>query len=232
MSLMAYSPFGISEQLSENQPLTICLENPAHFRKFVKDLNDFCDGISEEFAFLDGEGSKWISPSEIQIISNPSSVDFNSRQVSNAVIKEARQICQVYELVTAEMLAAFGRFSEAVMEKLPYLTIASDFNGDINGFLKLCNFHFFPNLASEEDVSVIQEWIKISSQLLRNRLMVFLNPSSFYTVTELDEIVKTSIQTKMVLLFIEPADEKAYPNGDVLIVDSDLCLIKKSRIIR
>lgn len=178
---------------------------------------------------MDGEGSKWISPSKIQMISNPSSVDFNSRQVSNAVIKEARQICQVYELVTAEMLAAFGRFSEAVMEKLPYLTIASDFNGDINGFLKLCNFHFFPNLASEDDVSVIQEWIKISSQLLRNRLMVFLNPSSFYTVTELDEIVKTSIQTKMVLLFIEPADEKAYPNGDVLIVDSDLCLIKKKQ---
>lgn len=230
MTLMAYSPFGISETLSEQYPLTICLENPAHFRKFVKDLSCFCNCTTEEFAFLDEDGNRNFSPSEIQIVSNPASVDFNSRRASAAVLKEAKQACQIYESDTAEFLSAFERFSESILQHFPYLSLVSDLEGGINSFLKHCGFRFDSALLSADGEPEILEWIRISSQLLHDRLIVLINPSSFFSFEELDEVVKTAVGNQMCLLFIENFESKVYLKGNVLIVDSDLCLIEKSKM--
>lgn len=224
MRTLNYSPFGITERLSEQEPLTICLEYPPHFRRFVKDLNDCRNGLSEPFTFLDEDGKKNLALSKLQIISDPTAIDFNSKRVLNALTKEVIQICKTEETISAEAAQMLVSFTSKIADKLPYLSLDSDIDFNISGIIKLCGFHFESGVLNES--IEITEWLQISGQLLYDEIIVLINSGSFYTRDELEEIAAVARQNKLYLILIESAEPATWISCRMLIVDSDLCLIE------
>lgn len=190
----------------------ICREMVQGFISSVN--NDFDDWI-----FSDSE--KILKKSTIiEIVTSIFSLDFNNKKVQKGIIDD------LYEISTGEKY--YIKMKELIRDLETFL-FELDFESSYNIQIEVSDFKTVLKtgvtgiLAPDSLTERVDEYIKISSRLLKSRILVFMNAIEYFSEEEWKQIERTAMYEGIYLLCFERYDTLKVANK--VVIDSDCCRV-------
>lgn len=222
--IIAMSDYQISLNLEEDRFNSIIVENETAMTDIITNLKKGINGESGSVGLY--EGDKELSLSKVaRLIIDPFTVDLNDRQAQRALYKEL--IMAANEDPTAK-----GNLNQAGVEYIDRLLVhISDPNvifsiePDIEGFFKYYNVAFsddYDDLGKR-----LIEYVRILSIYCRVKLFIFVNLNSFLSPDEMENFREMVNYYKALCLIIETRDRIEITAENTIIIDNDLCLIRR-----
>ena len=211
--------------LAEGSINSLVIENPTQFFKYLEEL--YTQINSQEGSFvLSEEGSILKISKYIHFIESPFSIDINQKSVLNKIlnllkdeIMSSNEIETFYHINT-KLSEMIDSASEAIGFSLQYEEIP-----DILNLLKVMNIKLAQN-KSEHLVETLIDYLKIVSQILGTKIIVFANMNSYLNADDMTFLKEIAMYEKLTLLFIDNCEPKCYNIYDnKYIIDADLCEI-------
>ena len=222
--IIAIPDFHISMELKEDRLNSIIVENEMAMTDIITRLQKGINGESVSVGLY--EEDKEVSLSKTaRLIIDPFGVDLNDRQAQKALYKEL--------IVAAnDDPAAKGALNQAGVEYIDRLLVhISDPNvifsiePDMEGFFKYYNVAFSDNY---DDLGKrLTEYVRILSIYCRVELFIFVNLKSFLSPDEIESFREMVSYYKAICLIIEPRERIEKTAENTIIIDNDLCLIRR-----
>lgn len=203
----------------QNVP-TLVIENPSFLRSVLQDLYNQADGtdgtlvLSENNKILDME--KWV-----EIIDNCLHFDLNRKPLLNKIISsiEKNAMSESNLLKTNEML-------QVLLSYLNELTF--DLNCDIvynnctvGGILKGIGVSIRDEYNNPLEKLI--DYMELVREFERDKVFVFVNLRSFFSDSEVECFLKTTIDHAFHVLLIDAISAKKFPMEARITIDKDLC---------
>lgn len=200
------------------------IESPKLFSKYIQELSNQIDGQEGNFILLDNEKELDISK-YAEIIIDPLSIDLNNRKIINKLYTELSQMAYEEEnyLHTQEILSAIQEYFICLEQNSEYL-LCTDSETDISAIFKFLNVRF-ENVA-DNLCEKINQYVKIVAELLRKKIIVFVNLCSYLSDVQLCELIKNIAYYEITVLLIESHQSyPSIPDKKCVIIDKDGCEI-------
>lgn len=200
------------------------VESPELFSKYVQGLLAQINGGDGNFVFCIDEKEIDLSKS-IELIINPFSVNINDRRIVNKLYSELSKTAYDSEnyLYTQNILADIQKYFLNLEQSSNYI-LEMDSEIDITALLKALNVRL--EIFADDFFEMLNQYIKIIAELMKKKVVGFVNISSFFTKQQLEELIKNAAYNEMKLLLIEN-HQKEYSLNDTrcIIIDKDGCEI-------
>lgn len=187
-------------EIQENMPAELVLENPDMMVRVVKELYGACVGGDSDF-ILSIDGKELSIEKATEIIINPFSIDFNSRKIQNKLFEELLEGDSLYLEEKAILQSLIIDYLDKLIQNVSYEMITSNINLDILKLFKMYEVRLDPQCNTILETLV--EYTKVLSRLLRKKLLVLVNISTFLDCEALKELAGMCAYQKLNLLLIE-----------------------------
>ncbi len=159
------------------------------------------------------------------LIINPFELDINNRKILNIIQKNAiiEANNEVHYFETNEIITLLENYAQK---------IAYSFNGNITpkeeltseSIIKMINYQI--DIFSTDFFGTINEYLINANKYLEIKAFCFINLFSFLEENQITELIKSSLDYDIHLIFIESQDTN-YENDNCkkTIIDSDFCQI-------
>lgn len=217
---MVCCDLGLRLDIRMGIPAVIQIENPRVAVQILRDLGGQLAGQEGQIVF--SQNDKELNPTkELELIWNPLSLTFDSKQIQTKLYQELREIAsESFPEESAELRGNLVRYLDAIAEKIPYqIDYCDEF--DIIGLFKLADVQLAP--ATENLGDLVTDYIRIVSQFCRKKVVVFLNLCQYFTKEELDSLFSGIRYLEVYPVLLEVHNEKIL-SADI-IIDSDKCVI-------
>ncbi|SHF11691.1 CRISPR-associated protein Csn2 [Alkalibacter saccharofermentans DSM 14828] len=214
---------GINIEIIENRVNVLVIEHPFTLRSVVEDILKQIEGEDGDFVLSDKNRVLPISK-HIELVLNPFALDLNSKKIQNKLFQEIKLYAEEKLIVeTNELNKKILEFLEMSLLNQSY-SLGYDFELDFQNLLKLYHVGF------KEDekgfVELLIEFIRIQSNLLGAKAIVFLNLKSFLSENELNQLYEFAFYSKINLILLENLFRNKIHGESVVIIDSDRCVIE------
>lgn len=211
--------YDIQIDLKMNKINVIVIESPILFRKFLLDLEELWKG--KTCGIVVSEDDKIVKLKEyMDILNSPLYIDINVKKVINKLysnLKEKAYDEEHYEK-TMRLQSEIMKYLYELEEDSEYILSINDM--DVLGIFKGFGVEIE---ESEELIEKLDVYIKTISRLLKSKLLVVVNFSSYFSQDEINMLQKTAMYEEIILLFIESCDKINSKNK--IIIDKDQCRI-------
>lgn len=211
--------YDIQIDLKMNKINVIVIESPILFRKFLLDLEELWEG--KTCGIVVSEDDKIVKLKEyMDILNSPLYIDINVKKVINKLysnLKEKAYDEEHYEK-TMRLQSEIMKYLYELEEDSEYILSINDM--DVLGIFKGFGVEIE---ESEELIEKLDVYIKTISRLLKSKLLVVVNFSSYFSQDEINMLQKTAMYEEIILLFIESCDKINSKNK--IIIDKDQCRI-------
>lgn len=215
--------YGLNLILSPGTAQVLCVENPDALTDIVRGA--WIQSQGDEGDLLLSEADKEINwEKEVEIISNPFSVDCNSKKILTKLYKEMREILneELYEEKTA-VNAEIVQLLDMLSGKMQY-ACEYELDMDALGLLKIYNMRIQSVQETPEDTLI--DYLRAMYQICHVKLFVFFNSRSYFDQRKLQQIYEFVQYEKINILFIENHADNWLEGEKVWILDKDLCTIE------
>lgn len=208
----------------ENQVNELIIENVGLFQRFLWQILQQIEGSDESSIFLT-EGDKILSwEKNVEIIINPFQLDTNQKKVLNRLYQNMFNIVQEkgYYLKLNEL-------SAEIINLLSKIEFDGDISLDYSMNIEPVQLFKMMDVKIETQgktlLEKLIEYIKVVSELLQYKLIIFVNIKSYLNLEELSLLYQAAHYEKVNLLLIENCERKALLKENRIIIDSDMCEI-------
>lgn len=197
----------------------LVIESPRLYREVVQNLQASIDEDNEEWIFSDNE--KILKKSTLlDVIDSLFYLDFDSRKIQGAIVEQAYRIAtnESYFEKTKRLASDIEAYMYELDWELEYETRVNEI--DMKNIIKLG----IGGIDKKENlVERLDDYVKISSRVLHNKVLVLLGISGWFDTDEWKQIQRTARYEEMYLLCIENRDVFAEENK--IIIDLDGCRV-------
>ena len=205
------------------KPCLWVIESPSRLSKVLQELIMQVDGREGNFVLSEKEKECNISKC-VELIVNPFTVNINDKKILTRLYSELSELAygENMYLLTQEVLAKLQSYVFKIEQESAYV-LGMDENIDISAVWKLLGVKF-ENYADDFFENIIQ-YVKVITEVLKKKLIVFVNIGSYLTETQMDALIKVSIYEEIPMLFIENMERTFSKEVTRYIIDSDECEI-------
>lgn len=199
------------------------IESPKVFRKIINELR-FDSSEENEINIFDDK--KEIKPSsDVDVIFNPVSLDFNSRKVTTTLLKVLvkASLSEDFYLSTNKFKTKIIKYLGEVIdsENFGFEIEADDFS--IDQIAKAVNFHV---VGDEDDfVEMITDYLEVMTELGGIRLFVFVGLRGYINEDELKRFLKNIMDRQVNVLLLDNVLRDEIVEVPRIAIDEDLCII-------
>lgn len=209
----------VKMELSIEKINCLVIELPRLYREVVQNLQASIDEDNEEWIFSDNE--KILKKSTLlDVIDSLFYLDFDSRKIQGAIVEQAYRIAtnESYFEKTKRLASDIEAYMYELDWELEYETKVNEI--DMKNIIKLG----IGGIDKKENlVECLDDYVKISSRVLHNKVLVLLGISGWFDTDEWKQIQRTARYEEMYLLCIENRDVFAEENK--IIIDLDGCRV-------
>lgn len=209
----------VKMELSIEKINCLVIESPRLYREVVQNLQASIDEDNEEWIFSDNE--KILKKSTLlDVIDSLFYLDFDSRKIQGAIVEQAYGIAtnESYFEKTKRLASDIEEYMYELDWELEYETKVNEI--DMKNIIKLG----IGGIDKKENlVERLDDYVKISSRVLHNKVLVLLGISGWFDTDEWKQIQRTARYEEMYLLCIENRDVFAEENK--IIIDLDGCRV-------
>lgn len=209
----------VKMELSIEKINCLVIELPRLYREVVQNLQASIDEDNEEWIFSDNE--KILKKSTLlDVIDSLFYLDFDSRKIQGAIVEQAYRIAtnESYFEKTKRLASDIEAYMYELDWELEYETKVNEI--DMKNIIKLG----IGGIDKKENlVERLDDYVKISSRVLHNKVLVLLGISGWFDTDEWKQIQRTARYEEMYLLCIENRDVFAEENK--IIIDLDGCRV-------
>lgn len=209
----------VKMELSIEKINCLVIESPRLYREVVQNLQASIDEDNEEWIFSDNE--KILKKSTLlDVIDSLFYLDFDSRKIQGAIVEQAYRIAtnENYFEKTKRLASDIEAYMYELDWELEYETKVNEI--DMKNIIKLG----IGGIDKKENlVERLDDYVKISSRVLHNKVLVLLGISGWFDTDEWKQIQRTARYEEMYLLCIENRDVFAEENK--IIIDLDGCRV-------
>ena len=209
-------------EFKEGKIPVLIIENPKVLSNTILDFLSQKNGAEGETVF--SENYKPLNfKKDIEIITDPFSVDLNSKKIINKTIEHLSSIAVTDCLEdTNKINSELEKYADDLIEKVN-LPLEIPEILDISPFLKAMGICYdFKNLSLVEKLI---EYIKLLTYLFDIKCFVILNLKEYLEKDELSKFYRELFLEKINCLIIEPSNKYILPEEKVTILDKDLCVL-------
>lgn len=200
------------------------IESPELFSKYVQELFVQINGSAGNFVLSSDEKELDISKT-MEIIINPLSININDKKVINKLYSELSQTAfdSGNYLYTQSILADIQKYFLSLEQSSNFI-LEMDAEIDITALFKALNIRL--EIFADNFFEMLNQYIKILAELMKKKIVVFINISSYLSEEQLEELLKNAAYNEIILLLIEN-HQKDYFLKDTrcIIIDKDGCEI-------
>lgn len=209
----------VKMELSIEKINCLVIESPRLYREVVQNLQASIDEDNEEWIFSDNE--KILKKSTLlDVIDSLFYLDFDSRKIQGVIVEQAYRIAtnESYFEKTKRLASDIEAYMYELDWELEYETKVNEI--DMKNIIKLG----IGEIDKKENlVERLDDYVKISSRVLHNKVLVLLGISGWFDTDEWKQIQRTARYEEMYLLCIENRDVFAEENK--IIIDLDGCRV-------
>lgn len=205
--------------IEDTDPETLVIENNRYFRSMTADLleqynNDYGD-------FVLSEGNDLLNLAKTTaIITDPFSIDFNSRTLKSKLLQILSSECA--ELNYMSVISDLNRLGFEISSGSKFsLTFKSELT--LTDLLKFLDFQI--DHISLDPIESLLEYISLSSELLNKSLIITYGIKDILTFDEYSEFEKSIKYKHLKLLLVEHRCHRSDDPKHRRIIDEDLCVI-------
>ncbi len=217
------STYGLSIGFFENSINTLVVEKPEFMTDIVQNIISQINGFKGSFVLSDDKDVKF--DKDVVFVTDPFHVDLNSKKIMNKLYGQLEDIAN-------ESIEFYNDINKTIIDTLEKITDGVSYNN-----LKYnLEFHW-KELYKLYDVKLeehydtlegkLEEYIKVLSNIVRPKLVIFLNLKAYLEKRQMESLVVSSFYNKIPLLLIESDEKYQLENEEMFIVDKDRCLIVK-----
>ena len=217
---LVYSAYGIRFELEENKVNILVIENPTVLVEVIGMLNEQCEGKDGEFILSDENKILNISKS-ISFVKEPFSIDCNNRKILTKLYQELERECvEDWGEEQQEFNKSYITYIANLCQKSDFMLTFVD-KPELQDILKMAEV----KIDVQSILERIIEYIKISNNLLKQNIFVFLNLKLFLTEQEIEELYKECFYRKVHLILIEGTYKIKKQEEKICVIDKDKCVI-------
>ena len=208
----------------ENQVNELIIENVGFFQNFLCQMLQQIEGVCESSIFLTEEDKILSWEKNVEIIINPFQLDINQKRVINRLYQNLNNIVQEkgYYIKLNELSAEItGLLTE--IEYDADISLEYSMNIEAVQIFKMMDVKI--EMEGKTLLEKLIEYIKILSELLQYKLVIFVNIKSYLNEEELRLLYQAAHYAKIHVLLIESCERKTILNENRIIIDNDMCEI-------
>lgn len=208
----------------ENQVNELIIENVGLFQRFLYQILQQLEGSGESSIFLTEEDKILSWEKNVEIIINPFQLDINQKKVLNRLYQNMSNIVQEkgYYLKLNEL-------SAEIIDLLTEIEFDGDISLDYSMNIEPVQIFKMMDVKIETEgktlLEKLTEYIKIVSELLQCKLIIFVNIKSYLNEEELELLYQAAHYAKVHLLLIESCERETLLKENRIIIDRDMCKI-------
>lgn len=210
-------------ELADMQSGVWIIESPPLFGKYVQELH--CQSRGGDGAFVLSEGDEILSIEKyVEVVIDPFSVDVNDKRLLNRLYAELRTAALgegMYQKTQETLAVLQSYFSEVEQQGIYFLT--TDTEIDIVAIFKAMGVKI--ECYADDFVQTLDIYMKLMAELLRKKVIVFVNLGSYVSVEQMDNLVRTAVHNEIYLLFVESQQRNFSTGLRRYIIDRDNCEI-------
>lgn len=219
---LVYSAYGIIFELEENKVNILVIENPTVLVEVVGRLNEQCEGKDGEF-ILSNENKILNISKSVSFVKDPFSIDCNNRKILTKLYQELERESMIdWNEEQQEFYKSYISYVTNLCKKSEFMLTFVD-KPELQDILKMAEVKI--EVQVQSILERIIEYIKISSNLLKQNIFVFLNLKLFLTEQEIEELYKECFYRKVHLILIEAIYHTKKIEEKICIIDKDKCVI-------
>ena len=208
---------------TEQQECEWIIESPILFSSYVRELREQIEGKEGKFVLSKNEDILDISKS-VDIITDPLNFNINDKKILSKIYADLS--VAAYEedtyLKTQEVLGNLkSYFLELEQKNLIMLDLDDEI--DMQALFKTLGVHI--SEAEDDFFENLNTYLKVSSILLKRKLIVFINVRSYISDEQLNEILNNAIYNEIRILFIENMQRSCPDRIKQYIIDNTGCEI-------
>lgn len=199
----------------------LVVENPNFMCDLLHDLSESND---DGLNFLEKDKTLTVGQ-EIEVIFNPTKLDFNNRRAVIALLK-----ILVKSSTSPEFFMTTGELKTNIIKYIHELIDAEDFNFEIatedfliDALAKAVNVHIVGD--RENFVQLISEYLEMMRELASVKLVIFVNLRALLTDQEILQFTHDISSHHLDVLLLECVNRESPEGIKKLIIDQDLCEI-------
>lgn len=199
------------------------IESPELFSSVIQELLHQTDGDDGRFVLSENE-KELPFPKNVEVIANPLAVDINERKILGKLYGELEKTALGEELYleTQEIAEKFYQYF-LLLEQAGGFMIETSLQADPAAWFKAFGVKFVSYGDSFQEN--ICQYLMIVSELLKKRLVVFINLKSYLCEEQIKEVEKTAAYNEVALIFLENVQRPSPKERKKYIIDVDGCEI-------
>ena len=199
------------------------IESPKLFSKYLQELYRQSEG--EEGNFILSDEDKEISIDKyVEVIVNPFCVNINDKKILNKLYTQLAELAYAEDmyLLTQEIQSKLKDYVFQLEHMGSYI-LEMDSEVDATAIFKVLGVRI--DNYSENFFENINLYIKVITELLKKKVIVFINLKSFLEKDQIKQLTETAIHNEVRLLFLENHQRDFSADFTRYIIDKDGCEI-------
>ena len=220
---LVHSDLQMQLNCTENEVIVWVIETPKRLRTYVKELWYQTEGGEGE-RVLSENGKSFDVAKQIEFILNPLDIQVNEKRCWNKVCSQLKELAFAEEhyIKTQQLFSKiyeyfFGLEQDCEMdfscgEEIDFIQLLK-----ATGIkLEECNENLVEHLA---------QYIKAVAKLLKKKVIVFVNLSTFLEKQEIEQLMQQAFYLKVYVILIESKEIDLAISKKSYIIDKDSCEI-------
>ena len=207
----------------ENEVIVWAIETPKLFRTYVEELWQQTEGREGEFMLSDN-GKLLDIQKQMEFIFNPLDIQVNEKRCWNKICTQLKELAfaEQHYIQTQQLFAMIYQYFLS-LEQDCEMEFSCDGEVDFMQLLKATGIKL--EESNESLVEHLAQYIKGVARLLKKKIIVFVNLSSFLTKQELEELLKQAFYLKVYVILMETRKIDLEISKKCYIIDKDSCEI-------
>lgn len=211
-------------EFQENQINELIIENAQLFCRFLEQILQQVNGTGDDIIFLSEEDKILSWEKNVEVVVNPFQLDINQKKILNRLYQNLSDIVQEngYYVKLNELSAEMIKLVSEI-EYSAGISLTHSMNVEALHIFKMLDIKI-----EADGKSVLErliEYMKVVSELLHYKLLVFVNLKSYLNKEELEMLYQTAYYEKLHVLLLE-SSERNYSLGESrVLIDRDMCEI-------
>lgn len=200
------------------------IESPDYFSKFLEEFwKQWENGIGR-YVLSDGE-KELDFRKNVELIFQPLSIDLNDKRILGKLYAELEQLAHTEQLFmrTQEITQYISEYVLDLEQRTEYI-LQMENTLDMTMVLKSLSVKY--EVMEESYLEKLVQYIKITSQLLKKKLYVFVNLRSYLTDEKMNQLIQEMTYQEIHVLFIENQERTCVEGCMRYIIDTDGCEIQ------
>lgn len=199
------------------------IESPELFSKYLKELLNQSKGQEGSFVLSNQEREFDFSKS-IEIIMNPLEIDINDKKIQSKIYGELLTLAndETMYLKTRELVGLLQQYFYD-LEQHYNTTLVIEDNIELKELFKTIGVRV--EEESLDDFERLIQYIKLQVELLKKKLIIFVNIRSYFSNEKLEHLFEFTKYNEINILLIESIQRDFTNQTNKFIIDIDKCEI-------